>query len=59
MENIWLKNPLAMYTGNDEDARGGIVIQGDKVIELISLGHEPSHKIDTVIDASQHVVTPG
>lgn len=59
METIWLKNPLAIFTGTDEDARGGVVIQGDKVIELVGSGNEPSQKIDAVVDASQHVVTPG
>ncbi|ELR67638.1 Guanine deaminase [Photobacterium marinum] len=59
METIWLKNPLAIFTGTDEDARCGVVIQGDKVIELVGSGKEPSQKIDAVIDASQHVVTPG
>ncbi len=25
---IWLKNPLAVFTANDLDARGGLVIEG-------------------------------
>ncbi|MBV7263645.1 8-oxoguanine deaminase [Photobacterium sp. WH24] len=61
MVTIWLKNPLAIYTGSntDLDARGGVVIQGTKVIELVPLGAQPSNKPDQVIDASEHVITPG
>ncbi|MPY22467.1 8-oxoguanine deaminase [Shewanella psychropiezotolerans] len=59
METVWLKNPLAFYTGTDEDARGGVVISGTKVVEIIKLGAEPTLKVDVVVDASQHVVTPG
>ncbi|MCY9871442.1 8-oxoguanine deaminase [Vibrio barjaei] len=59
METVWIKNPLAIYTGTTEDAGGGIVIQGSRIIELVASNQEPTTTITAVIDASQHVVTPG
>lgn len=59
MEIIWIKNPLAIYTGNEQDARGGIVIRGKTIIELVALNSTPSTDVDSVVDASQHVVIPG
>ncbi|PSW18296.1 8-oxoguanine deaminase [Photobacterium sanctipauli] len=59
METLWLKNPLAIYTGTTPNAAGGVVVQGNKVVELVAAGQTPQHSIDAVIDASQHVVTPG
>ncbi|MCG9751228.1 8-oxoguanine deaminase [Vibrio brasiliensis] len=59
METIWIKNPLAIYTGNTQDAQGGIVVKGNQIVELIAQHQTPSHTIDYVVDASQHVITPG
>ncbi|RQW65089.1 8-oxoguanine deaminase [Vibrio viridaestus] len=59
METIWIKNPLGVFTANQDDARGGLVVQGNQIIELVGLNKLPRNKIDTTIDASQHVVTPG
>ncbi|MGO1192127.1 8-oxoguanine deaminase [Vibrio casei] len=58
-QTTWINNPLAVYTGSLQDARGGLVIKGNTILELVSLNSEPSYKIDTVVDARQHVVTPG
>ncbi len=59
MQTVWIKNPLAIYTGNDHDARGGIVIRENKIIELVPKNGSPSITCDYTIDASRHVVTPG
>ncbi|MCG9786733.1 8-oxoguanine deaminase [Vibrio mediterranei] len=59
METVWIKNPLAIYTGTTEDAGGGIVVQGSQIVELVASNQEPTTTITAVIDASQHVVTPG
>lgn len=59
METVWIKNPLAIYTGATEDAGGGIVVQGSRIVELVASNQEPTTTITAVIDASQHVVTPG
>ncbi len=55
----WIKNPLAIYTANEHDAKNGIVIEGDTIIELVASGCTPSHPIDAHFDASGHVVIPG
>ena len=58
-QTTWIKNPLAIYTGTELDARGGIVVQGNTILELVSLNCQPLHRIDNVVDAKSHVVTPG
>ncbi|MEH6456556.1 MAG: 8-oxoguanine deaminase, partial [Cocleimonas sp.] len=59
----WLKNPLAILVDDavdyDIDARGGVVIENDKILELIALGAKPSSVVDNTIDASEHVILPG
>ncbi|NHB58494.1 8-oxoguanine deaminase [Acinetobacter sp. 194] len=59
MANFWIKNPMAIYTGNDLDARGGIVISNGKIIELVPNNQRPNSQIDHFIDASNLVITPG
>ncbi len=56
---IWIKSPLSVYTANDEDASNGVVIQGDRIVELVANGQQPRHEIDKVYDASQQVLLPG
>ncbi|MBD1573712.1 8-oxoguanine deaminase [Vibrio sp. S17_S38] len=58
-QTTWIKNPLAIYTGTELDARGGIVVQGNTILELVALNCQPLHRIDHVVDAKSHVVTPG
>ncbi|MFC4137958.1 MULTISPECIES: 8-oxoguanine deaminase [unclassified Microbacterium] len=55
----WLKNPLGIHTGDAADARGGLVIAGDRVLESVPLGGEPSQPVDEIVDASRHVIIPG
>ncbi|NRP36340.1 8-oxoguanine deaminase [Marinobacterium sp. xm-d-579] len=55
---IWLSNPLAIYTGNDEDASGGIVVSGKAIVELVAKGETPVN-IDQTIDVSDQVLIPG
>lgn len=56
---IWLKSPLAIFTANDIDARGGLVIEDGRITQLLALGESPSQPCDHVFDAREHVVTPG
>lgn len=51
---LWIKNPLAVLA---EDAAGGIVVEGTRIVELVQRGKTPRH--DRVFDASAHVVLPG
>lgn len=57
-QRIWLANPLAIYTGNDEDASGGIVVSGKAIVELVAKGETPTN-IDQTIDVSDQVLIPG
>ncbi|WP_407333869.1 8-oxoguanine deaminase [Enterovibrio sp. 27052020O] len=59
MATIWLKTPLAIWTGTNEDASGGVVIDGNTIIELVAKNALPSVNIDQIVDASEHVVLPG
>ncbi len=56
---IWLKEPLAIYTGTDRDARGGLVIEGSKVVELVPLGEQPSCPVDETVSVRDQVLIPG
>jgi 8-oxoguanine deaminase len=58
-KTIWIKNPLSIYTANNINAKNGIVIQGHVIIELVAQGQTPVSKIDSIFDASEHVVIPG
>jgi 8-oxoguanine deaminase len=51
---MWIKNPLAILA---ENAAGGIVVEGKKIVALVRRGEVPEH--DQAFDASQHVVLPG
>lgn len=59
MTTVWLKNPQAIYTANDLDARGGVVISGGVIVELVALGQQPSTPYDQFYDASREVIIPG
>jgi 8-oxoguanine deaminase len=56
---LWVKNPLSIFTANDQDAGNGIVIKNGIIIELVPSHREPTHVIDNFFDASQHVLLPG
>ncbi|MCY4286123.1 MAG: 8-oxoguanine deaminase, partial [Thiotrichales bacterium] len=55
----WIRDPLAVFTANNLDAGGGIVVRGDRIIELVGTGKEPGTPADTVFDASDRVLLPG
>ena len=55
----WIKQPCAVFTANDLDAAGGIVVRGDRIVELIGTGKEPETPVDNVLDASGLVLLPG
>lgn len=59
MAIVWIKNPLSIFTANQYDARGGLVVEGTRIIELVGLNESPRHQIDYQFDASQYVITPG
>lgn len=53
---VWIKNPLAILA---DQAGGGIVVDGSRIVELVPAGRDPSTDIDEVFDAGAHVVLPG
>ena len=55
----WLKNPLAIFTGNALDARGGLVLQDGLIVEVLGAGQQPSVPCAQVFDAREHVLLPG
>lgn len=56
---IWINNPLAIFTANQLDAAGGLVIEDGVISELLGAGQQPSRPCDQVFDAREHVVLPG
>ncbi|MEM1376028.1 MAG: 8-oxoguanine deaminase [Pseudomonadota bacterium] len=52
----WIKNPLGILA---EDAAGGVVVDGSRIVELVPTGKKPNTPCDDVFDASNHVVIPG
>ena len=56
---IWIKNPLAIFTANDLDASGGLVIEDGRINEVLSKGQQPAAPCQQVFDAREHVVLPG
>lgn len=53
---IWLKDPLAVLA---EGGGGGLVIEGDRIAELLPTGAQPAAPVDRTVDMSAHVVIPG
>ena len=58
-KNLWIKNPLSVFTANQQNAGNGIVISNGLITELVADGCEPKTPIDQVFDASRHVLLPG
>lgn len=56
---IWIKNPLAIFTANDLDASGGLVIEDGHIVEVLGTGQQPSTPCEQTFDAREHVVLPG
>ena len=42
-----------------ENAGGGILLEGTRIIELIRSGKQPTSVYDSVFDASCHIILPG
>ena len=55
----WIKRPSAVFTANDLDAAGGIVVRDDRIVELVGMGKEPSTPVESVFEASGLVLLPG
>mgnify|MGYP003308552164 FL=1 len=53
---VWIKSPMAIFAENAEE---GIVVQGEKILELVARGQKPKNQIDEVYDAGDSVLLPG
>lgn len=56
---LWIRNPLAVFTGNGLDAGGGVVVSGRTIEELVPAGASPTRDCAQVFDAGRHVLLPG
>ncbi|WP_421236710.1 8-oxoguanine deaminase [Aeromonas jandaei] len=56
---IWIKNPLATFTPEAVDGRGGLVIENGLISEVLATGQQPARPCDQLFDARDHVVLPG
>lgn len=56
LQRIWIKAPLATL---DNHCAGGIVIEGQRIVELVASGASPVSAVDEVFDAREHVMLPG
>ena len=56
MARLWLRDPLAILA---QDAARGLVVENDRILELVPAGREPAQPVTGVFDASSHVLLPG
>ncbi|EJO95620.1 8-oxoguanine deaminase [Ectopseudomonas hydrolytica] len=56
---IWIKNPLAVFTANAQDACGGLVVEDGRIVELLGAGQQPTAPCQQTFDAREHVLLPG
>lgn len=56
---IWIKNPLATFTRETVDGRGGLVIENGLISEVLAAGQQPARPCEQLFDARDHVVLPG
>ena len=59
MSVLWLRHPLACWTGTGENADNGLVVRDNHIVELVAKGREPATAYDQTFDASNHVLLPG
>src|SRR5690606_7311781 len=56
---LWIRDPLALFTANDHQEPGGLVIEDNLIVELLAAGATPASPVDETFDAREHVVLPG
>ncbi|APQ10666.1 8-oxoguanine deaminase [Pseudomonas oryzihabitans] len=59
MSRLWIQTPLAVFTANDQDARGGLVVDQGLITELVPAGGQPRQPVATTFDARELVLLPG
>jgi len=59
-ERLWIKHPLASFDGLRADtANGGVVIEGDRIVEVLAANATPRLPVDRVWDATGCLLLPG
>ena len=58
-DRIWIKNPLALFTANDQEAPGGLVVENGTSSKCSPPGPSPALPVNEIFDAREHVVLPG
>lgn len=58
-QRLWIRHPLAIFTNSSEDAGGGLVVEGNRIVELVPRGAQPNTPWERQFDASNHVLIPG
>jgi 8-oxoguanine deaminase len=53
---LWIKDPLAIFAAG---AERGLVVEGERIVELVAHGKTPVAPVEETFDASRHVVLPG
>lgn len=56
---IWIREPLAVFTANEQRAPGGLVVEDGLIVELLGSGQTPAAPVDEVFEAREHVLLPG
>lgn len=55
----WIRNALAIWTGDESPAANSIVIADGEIEQVLAPGVVPSGTVDTEFDATGLVITPG
>ncbi|MCU4676059.1 8-oxoguanine deaminase [Catenovulum sp. 2E275] len=58
---LWIKQPKAVFTANQQNADNGIVVDlnSGKIIELVAKNQQPQSPINQIYNASDQVLLPG
>ncbi|MBY4678394.1 8-oxoguanine deaminase [Marinobacterium arenosum] len=56
IQRLWIKSPLATL---DKQAAGGVVIENDRIVEILAAGEQPARPITEIFDARDHILLPG
>lgn len=58
-QRVWIADPLACWTGTDADAGSGLVVEGNRIVEVLAAGQAPAEPVHQRFDASDCVLLPG
>ena len=53
---LWIRSPLACL---DHPGSAGLVVEGNRIVEVLGIGEAPAGRVDEVFDAGRHVLLPG